>query len=358
MDPAALPELAVLLRMPSAEIRRLAASAIGKLAGFGADPALALAALEPVALHDPHPQTQQYALKALKNYGDAGASCLHDLDDLAASPRHKDYVRQAALSAATAIREAVRHREEQAVRRCQQCAKEVALDEYERSQRQFQRVYCDKCFDETIVKRRNFETRVEEQKTLRVVDGTLVQSDGERQIANWLAAHGLAYRYDGRLRILEGFQIRPDFYLPELDDYIEYWDKPNSPMDVQSFMAPILTGLQQEKFWCLNLDTKNHLISKRMVTRGLVDRSPVHPREVFRTAISQNASRIILVHNHPSGDATPSANDIATTKMMTDAGKVGGIEVVDHIVIGTKIAGNEHHYHSMRELGLIPNYNS
>lgn len=223
MDPAALPELASLLRMPSAEIRRLAASAIGKLAGFGADPERALAALEPIALRDPHPQVQQYALKALKNYGAAAARCLRDLDDLAASPRHKDYVRQAALSAATAIREALRHREEQAVRRCQHCSKEVALDEYERSQRQFQRIYCDKCFDEMIVKRRNFETQVEEKKTLRVIDGTLVQSDGERQIANWLATQGLAYRYDGRLRILEGFQIRPDFYLPELDVYIEYW---------------------------------------------------------------------------------------------------------------------------------------
>ena len=222
-DPGALPELVGLLGMPSAEIRQLAASAIGKLAGFGADPAVAVVALVPVALRDPHPQVQQYALKAMKNYGAAGESCLHDLDDLAVSPRHKDYVCQAASSAATAIRETIRHREEQAVRRCQTCSRPVALDEYERSMRQFQRVYCDKCFDETCVKRRNFETRVEEQKTIRVVDGTLVQSDGERRIADWLSAHGLDYRYDGRLRIIEGFQIRPDFYLPELDVYIEYW---------------------------------------------------------------------------------------------------------------------------------------
>jgi hypothetical protein len=222
-DPGALPELVGLLGMPSAEIRRLAASAIGKLAGFGADPVAAVAALVPVALRDPHPQTQQYALKALKSYGAAANACLHDLDDLAVSPRHKDYVRLAAGSAAAAIRTAIHHQEAQAVRRCQTCARPVALDEYERSMRQFQRIYCDKCFDETCVKRRNFETRVEEQKTIRVVDGTLVQSDGERRIAGWLSTHGLAYRYDGRLRIIEGFQIRPDFYLPELDVYIEYW---------------------------------------------------------------------------------------------------------------------------------------
>ena len=73
-DPGALPELTQLLTMPSSEIRRLAASAIGKLAGFGADPNSAVRALAPVALRDPHPQTQQYALKALKAYGAAVAA--------------------------------------------------------------------------------------------------------------------------------------------------------------------------------------------------------------------------------------------------------------------------------------------
>ena len=77
-DPSGLPELVHLLTMPSAEIRRLAASAIGKLAGFGADPQTAISALAPVALRDPHPQTQQYALKAVKNYGVAAEGVLQD----------------------------------------------------------------------------------------------------------------------------------------------------------------------------------------------------------------------------------------------------------------------------------------
>lgn len=81
-DPAVAPELIGLLLIPSAEVRRLAASALGKLAGFGVDAATAVAALAPVALRDPHPQVQQYALKALKCYGAAAASHLHDLDDL------------------------------------------------------------------------------------------------------------------------------------------------------------------------------------------------------------------------------------------------------------------------------------
>ena len=87
----------------------------------------------------------------------------------------------------------------------------------------FQRVFCDHCFDEVFLDRRNFETKVELQKTIRARDGTLVQSDGERRIAEWLSGRGIAYRYDERFRILNGYAIRPDFYLPEYDVYIEYW---------------------------------------------------------------------------------------------------------------------------------------
>ena len=85
-DPTALPELTRLLKMPSAEVRRLAASAIGKLSGFGTDPKAAVAALAPVAMQDPHPQARQYALKALKAYGATAEPHLHDLRDAAAVP--------------------------------------------------------------------------------------------------------------------------------------------------------------------------------------------------------------------------------------------------------------------------------
>ena len=79
------------------------------------------------------------------------------------------------------------------------------------------------CFDATATERRNRETREEGQKKIETLDGTLVQSDGEKRIAEWLTTHGITYRYDARLRIIEGFQIRPDFYLPEYDVFIEYW---------------------------------------------------------------------------------------------------------------------------------------
>ena len=222
-DPTALPELTRLLRMPSAEIRRLAASAIGKLSGFGADPKAAVAALVPVALQDPHPQARQYALKALKAYGATAEPHLHDLRDTAANPAAKDYVRTAAASAVETISESVRIQEGNARHQCFRCSKTVAADEYARSQKAFQRTYCDTCFDEVFLQRRNWETQVELNKTIQAVNGTVVQSDGERIIAEELAAMSIVFRYDNRFRIVKGYAIRPDFYLPEFDLYIEYW---------------------------------------------------------------------------------------------------------------------------------------
>jgi hypothetical protein len=222
-DPASLPELASLIKMPSAEIRRLAASAIGKLSGFGTDPIAAVAVLAPVALHDPHAQTQQYALTALKAYGTAALPHLADIQDLAENPQAKDYVRRAAASAVAVIKEARNVAVKQAVHLCRRCGMEVSADEYARAWKAFQRVFCDKCFDEVYLERRNFDTKVELNKTIRTSDGTLVQSDGERLIAEWLADNNIACRYDERFRIVEGYAIRPDFYLPELDVYIEYW---------------------------------------------------------------------------------------------------------------------------------------
>lgn len=222
-DPAALPELISLLRFPSTEVRRLAASAIAKLAPFGADPGSAIPALLPVALRDPHPQVQQYALKAIKTFGHQAAPHLADLDDLTNNGQAKEYVRRAANSAATAIREAVRLQQENARHKCFRCGRETTAEEHTRSQQAFQRTFCDPCFDEVYLDRRNFDTKVELSKTITAKAGTLVQSDGERLIADWLAAHHIVYRYDERYRILSGHAIRPDFYLPELDVYIEYW---------------------------------------------------------------------------------------------------------------------------------------
>jgi len=233
-NPAALPELIALSRMPSNEIQRLAASAIGKLAEFGADADAAVAALAPLALHGRHPQTQQYAIRALGKYGAAGGPHVHDLQDSARNPANRDYVRAAAKAAADAIELASKDAEAGVKHRCLRCNAAVSAEELARSQATFQRAFCDRCFDETYLTRRNFETQVEIQKTVEARDGTVVQSQGEKRIAEWLAAHGLAYRYDNKFRIIGEFQIRPDFYLPEMDVYIEYWglDTPQYKMSM------------------------------------------------------------------------------------------------------------------------------
>ncbi len=232
-DPADLPELIGMLRLPSNEVQRLAVSAIGKVVEFGADAGMAVAALVPLATGARHPQTQQYAIRALRKCGAAANICVADLRDLARNPAQRDYVRAAAATVADAIElasaDAVR-----GTQRCQRCNTAVTAEEFARSNQAFQRVFCDRCFDEVFLERRNFETQVELNKTIEACDGTLVQSEGERRIAEWLTAHDIAYRYDAKFRIIGEFQIRPDFYLPELDVYIEYWglDTPQYKMSM------------------------------------------------------------------------------------------------------------------------------
>jgi len=222
-DSSSLDELIDMLAVPSAEVRRLAASAIGKLEAFGADPVKAVAALLPLALRDPHPQVQQYAIKGLKAFGAAVENHVNDLEDLAANPAVRDYVRTAAAAAARDIRQAIADSASRSEHRCHKCHRPVAPDEHERAQQAFQRSYCDHCFDMVFLQRRNWETRVELNKTVQAADGTVVQSHGESLIAETLTSLGLDYRYDNRFRIIKGYAIRPDFYLPELDLYIEFW---------------------------------------------------------------------------------------------------------------------------------------
>lgn len=233
-NPAALAELIELSLLPSNEVQRLAASAIGKLAEFGADAETAVAALAPLALHGRHPQTQQYAIRALKKYGAAARGNVSDLRDLARNPSGPNYVRAAAQTAADAIELSAQDVATGTKHRCKRCNAAVSAEEVARSGEVFQRIFCDRCFDEVFLERRNFETQVEINKTIEARDGTLVQSEGERRIADWLTAHGLSYRYDAKYRIIGEFQIRPDFYLPEADVYIEYWglDTPQYKMSM------------------------------------------------------------------------------------------------------------------------------
>ena len=144
---AAFGELLKLLQSSSANARRLAASALGKLAWMGVDQAAAVEALAPVARRSPHTQTRQYAIKALKAYGAAARTCLSDLRDMAGNAAEKDYIRRDAAASVAFIEEAIRIAAAAAEHHCQRCHARVTADEYARSHQAFQRVFCDRCFD-------------------------------------------------------------------------------------------------------------------------------------------------------------------------------------------------------------------
>lgn len=120
-----------------------------------------------------------------------------------------------------------------------------------------------------------------------------------------------------------------------------------SPKDVFDRFGAKLRDLKQEVFMVLCLSSANTITRERTITKGLLNSSLTHPREVFREAILEHAASVILMHNHPSGNLEPSREDITVTKQIVEAGKIIGISVHDHIII----AGNN--FTSMMERGLI-----
>ena len=121
----------------------------------------------------------------------------------------------------------------------------------------------------------------------------------------------------------------------------------HGPEDVAQFAMPRFRFEQKEHFAVMLLNTKNHIIGMPEVSVGSLSASVVHPREVFRAAIDYAAASMILLHNHPSGDPTPSREDIAVTERLVKAGKVMDIPVLDHVVIGNE------RFTSLKEKGLI-----
>ncbi|TBL69786.1 RadC family protein [Paenibacillus thalictri] len=120
-----------------------------------------------------------------------------------------------------------------------------------------------------------------------------------------------------------------------------------SPKDAADYLMPELRYLQQERFCLLHLNTKNHLIQKDIISIGTLNSAIVHPREVFRAAIKRSSASILLAHNHPSGDPSPSQEDISLTKRLVEVGEVVGIEVLDSLIIG------DNRFLSLKEQGLM-----
>ena len=113
------------------------------------------------------------------------------------------------------------------------------------------------------------------------------------------------------------------------------------------FLLRELSNLTQENVMALYLNTKNEIIKKEIIFKGSLSSSVAHPREIFKGAVQYSAARIILAHNHPSGDTEPSEADLLFTKRMVEAGEMMGIEVLDHFIIGAD------EYLSLQEYGMM-----
>ena len=119
--------------------------------------------------------------------------------------------------------------------------------------------------------------------------------------------------------------------------------------EIYEYMKYLLSNKDQEYFYCIYVNTKRELIERKLLFMGTINRSTVHPREIFKHAYLNSASGIICIHNHPSGDLKPSSEDIRLTSALCEVGLISGIPVLDHIIIG------EDKYYSFFDDGKIIN---
>jgi DNA repair protein RadC len=131
----------------------------------------------------------------------------------------------------------------------------------------------------------------------------------------------------------------------DITNYLKTGTRYTSPQQIHETFS-FLRNETKEYFLALHLDGKNRVVALEIVSIGSLNQSIVHPREVYKTALLSSAAAIILVHNHPTGDPTPSREDIEITRRLKEAGELIGIKVLDHIIIGER-------YMSFTEGGLL-----
>jgi len=149
--------------------------------------------------------------------------------------------------------------------------------------------------------------------------------------------------------IAKAAQIKAAVELGKRIFSINSWERPciRSPQDVANLLLDNMRYLDREHFKAVFLNSKNHVLAVDLISVGTLNASLVHPRELFKKAIIKSTAGIILVHNHPSGDPHPSEEDKLVTQRMVEAGKIIGIDVLDHVIIG------DGRYVSMREMGYL-----
>ncbi|MAG31425.1 MAG: hypothetical protein CL908_11125 [Deltaproteobacteria bacterium] len=193
----------------------------------------------------------------------------------------------------------------------------------------------------------------------------LVLRTGDRKQDAWALARSVLERFDGlvglaaasgpEIEAVDGLgpakaaSLRASFELARrIEEAPLERGKPiRGPNDVQRHFLPRLRALQQESFQVLLMDGRHRLICVEQVSIGTLTASLVHPREVFRQAVRNAAAALLLVHNHPSGDPSPSAEDRAVSERLRVAGELLGIRVLDHIIV------SDSGYYSFREAGEV-----
>lgn len=138
--------------------------------------------------------------------------------------------------------------------------------------------------------------------------------------------------------------VRIEQIICEAEEGVNYMIK--GPQDGADIASRFIGRDDREVFFVMCLNTKNHVVAVHRCHIGSLNASIVHPREVFKSAILNNAASVIVAHQHPSGDITPSVEDINVTKRLAEAGKLLGIEVLDHLVVN-----NEGKFTSLKEKG-------
>ena len=154
-----------------------------------------------------------------------------------------------------------------------------------------------------------------------------------------------------RLETTKKFGLLSDYLVSwvgragRLNPKVTVWGRDGTPEDVVELCAHQLRGLDREHFWSLALNTKNRLLRLSEVSVGSLNASIVHPRELFKDAVKVSAASVVVVHNHPSGDPTPSPDDFDLTERLRAAAELVGVLARDHVIVAT--AG----YYSFAEAG-------
>jgi DNA repair protein RadC len=189
-------------------------------------------------------------------------------------------------------------------------------------------------------------TGYRQESVIRLAERVLFQSEGLRHLPNLTLEELQAIKGIGPAKavmIKAALELGRRLVLSIRQEGISL----TTPGEVANFLMEEMRFYNKEYFKIVLLNTKNQLISLEDISVGSLNASIVHPREIFHYPIKKSAAAIILVHNHPSGDPTPSREDLEVTKRLVEAGEILGIKVLDHIIVG------EGRHLSFKEKGLI-----